>query len=82
MDSSGGLLRWTPTNARSWVPVPRNADVFSPYAAGGTWLGCGLGGVEYGAPLEYLVASAGVPGQCVFFGVQIAPTLWFPVLDL
>ena len=50
---SGGILRRTPPvdanqikNSRSWVPALRVLEVLPPYAAGGTWLGCGLGGVE------------------------------------
>ena len=32
------------------VPAPRVFGVSPPYAVGGTWLECGLGGVEDGAP--------------------------------
>ena len=50
VDSSGGLLRWTPTKCPLLGSGAPYADVFLSYAAGGTWLGCGLRGVEDGAP--------------------------------
>ena len=49
---SGGLLRWTPTKCPLLGSGAPHADVLPPYAAGGTWLGCGLGGVEDGAPRD------------------------------
>ena len=51
---SGGILRRTPPVDADHCPLlgsgTPNAEVCTPYAAGGTWLGCGLGGVEDGAP--------------------------------
>ena len=53
---SGGLLRQTHPVDANQCPLlgsgAPHADVFPPYAVGGTWLGCGLRGVEDGAPLD------------------------------
>ena len=37
-------------SARSWVPALRVIEVLPPYAAGGTWLECGLGGCRRRRP--------------------------------
>ena len=52
VDSSGGLLQWTPIKCPLLGYGAPNADVFQPYAAGGTWLGSGLRGIEYGSPRD------------------------------